>query len=131
MKTPTHSSAQPKAISFWDFYRDHFQAEHQHPINRGLHVFGTLLGTAYLAVLIPVTLLSPWIGLLVLYPVVHAAPGLIGHRLFERNAQVGDVRVMRKDFSPLWFIAGNHVMTYKMALSGWHRLVGRGQKSSK
>ena len=34
-----------------------------------------------------------------------------GNRLFERNAVVGDVRVLRRDFSTLWFIAGNHVMT--------------------
>jgi hypothetical protein len=113
----THSST-----GFWAFYRDHFLAEHQHPVNRGLHIFGTLLGTAF----VPAALLSPWVWLVVLYPAVHAAPGLIGHRLFERNAQVGDVRVLRKDFSPLWFIAGNHVLTYEVAVAGLRRLVGRG-----
>lgn len=112
----------PPSIGFWAFYQGHFQAEHQHPINCGLHVFGTLLGTAF----VPVVLLSPWVWAVALYPVVHAAPGLIGHRLFERNVQVGDVRVLRKDFSPLWFIAGNHVLTYEVAVAGLRRLVRRG-----
>ena len=111
----------PSSIGFWAFYRDHFQAEHHHPINRGLHIVGTLLGTAF----VPLALLSPWVWLVALYPVVHAAPGLLGHRLFERNAQVGDVRVLRKDFSPLWFIAGNHVLTYEAARAGLKWLAGR------
>ena len=125
MKTPLNSSsssaANPQTIGFWAFYKDHFQAEHQHPVNRGLHIFGTLLGTAF----VPVALLSAWPWLVLLYPVVHAAPGLLGHRMFERHAQVGDVRVLRKDFSPLWFIAGNHVLTYELAVAGLRRLVGR------
>ena len=116
----SNPGSSPQAIGFWTFYRDHFQAEHQHPVNRALHIFGTLLGTAF----IPLTLMSPWAWLVVLYPVVHAVPGLVGHRLFERNAQVGDVRVMRKDFSPLWFIAGNHVLTYDAARAGLRRLAG-------
>jgi hypothetical protein len=44
-------------------------------------------------------------------PVVHAGPGLVGHCLFDRNWADGDVSVMRKDFSPLRFIAGNRLMT--------------------
>lgn len=119
MTSPQTSSATTQGIGFWAFYRDHFQAEHQHPVNRGLHVFGTLLGTVF----VPVVLLSPWVWAVVLYPVVHAAPGLLGHRLFERNAQLGDVRVLRKDFSPLWFIAGNHVLTYELAVAGLRRLM--------
>lgn len=105
-------------IGFWNFYKDHFQSEHTHPINRGLHVFGTMLGITFL----PLALLSskPWA--IIFFPVVHALPGLVGHRLFERNAQVGDVRVLRKDFSPLWFIAGNHVLTYEFVLIGLRRL---------
>jgi hypothetical protein len=119
MKNFQNESEKLNVIGFWDFYNDHFQAEHTHPINRGLHVFGTLLGTAF----VPFALLSsvPWV--IILYPVVHALPGLIGHRLFERNAQVGDVRVLRKDFSPLWFIAGNHVLTYELAVNGLRSLL--------
>jgi hypothetical protein len=43
-------------------------------------------------------------------------PGLIGHRLFERNAAVGDVRVTRTEFPPWWFIAANHWLTFDVLL---------------
>jgi hypothetical protein len=106
---PDHISA-VNPIGFADFYDHHYLPEHRHPVNRALHIIGTWAGLAWL----PLTLTSamPWLALL--FPVVHAAPGLVGHRLFERNAQVGDVRVLRKDFSPLWFIAANHLLTF-----GW------------
>jgi hypothetical protein len=104
------STKQPK-IGFHEFYRNHFLAEHQHPATVALHILGTVVGTVFLVM----TLLSTLPYLALLYPLVHALPGLIGHRLFERNASVGDVRVLRKDFSPLWFIAGNHVLTYEAA----------------
>jgi hypothetical protein len=115
------STTNPK-IGFLEFYRNHFLAEHQHPGTIGLHVLGTVLGTVFLVV----TLLSAMPYLALLYPVVHAVPGLIGHRLFERNALVGDVRVLRKDFSPLWFIAGNHVLTYEVARAVLRRMVAGG-----
>ena len=71
---------------------------------------------------------SPWFALA--FPVVHALPGLIGHRLFERNAAVGDIRVTRKDHPPLWFIAGNHLMTVELLLKGfyWRDLRGGATK---
>lgn len=102
-------------VGFKTFYCEHFLAEHRHPANVALHVFGTVASLAFLAGALASSL--PW--LLVLYPLVHAAPGLIGHRLFERNAAVGDVRVLRADFSPLWFIAGNHVMTFDLLRAWW------------
>jgi hypothetical protein len=117
----TTTAPKTPKIGFHDFYRNHFLAEHQHPATVGLHVFGTVLGTLFLVV----TLLSTMPYLAVLYPAVHAMPGLIGHRLFERNAAVGDVRVLRKDFSPLWFIAGNHVLTYEVARSAVRRIFYR------
>jgi hypothetical protein len=95
------------SISFSQFYRDHFLAEHRHPANIACHIAGTLAGLALIAA--GLTVISPW--WIILFPVVHAAPGLIGHRLFERNAAVGDVRVLRRDFPRRWFIAANHVMT--------------------
>jgi hypothetical protein len=93
-----------------------FLAEHQQPINMALHMAGTLAGLAFLvwALWLP----SPWPWLALLFPVVHAVPGLIGHRLFERNAAVGDVRVTRTDYPPHWFIAANHWLTVD-------RLLGR------
>jgi hypothetical protein len=107
-----------RTVSFNDFYEQHFLPEHQHPINRGLHLLGTFAALAW----VPAWL---WLGQpawLLLFPVVHAGPGLVGHRLFERSAAVGDVRVLRKDFSPLWFIAANHRMA-------WHWLRGKGQRA--
>jgi hypothetical protein len=112
------NSTNPPKISFHDFYQNHFLAEHQHPATVALHILGTLLGTVFLVAILLST--QPYLALL--YPVVHALPGLIGHRIFERNAAVGDVRVMRKDFSPLWFIAGNHVLTYEVARTAIRRI---------
>jgi hypothetical protein len=105
----TDLAAPPARPNFAQFYRDHFLAEHHHPVNVALHVFGTVAS----AVFVPAVLWSSWPWLVLAYPLVHAAPGLIGHRLFERNAEVGDVRVLRTDFSPLWFIAANHVLSFE------------------
>ncbi|KNZ34355.1 MAG: hypothetical protein AD742_03015 [Methylibium sp. NZG] len=82
---------------------------------------GTVAGLVWL----PLALWSPLPWLALLFPVVHAAPGLVGHRLFERDAKVGDVRVLRKDFSPLWFIAANHRLTFELAWRAARRLFGR------
>lgn len=107
---------------FSAFYRDVFLDEHQHPANVALHVFGTVASAAWIVAL-P---LMGWPWLTLLYPVVHAAPGLAGHRLFERSAEAGDIRVTRTDYSPLWFIAGNHRMTWELATRGfyWRRAAG-------
>jgi hypothetical protein len=51
-------------------------------------------------------------------PLVHAAPGLLGHRLLERNITVGDARWRRRDYPRWWFIVANHRMTFE-------RLTGR------
>lgn len=98
------------STDFEAFYRSVFLPEHQHPMTIALHVFGTLAG--WIWVLVTVLLGRPLLALL--FPVIHAVPGLIGHRMFERNAIVGDIRVTRKDYSPLWFIAGNHRMTWAL-----------------
>lgn len=111
----------PETLSFAAFYRTVFLAEHTHPMNIALHVAGTLLGTA----LIPWALFIELSWMILLYPVVHALPGLLGHRFLERNATIGDVRVMRKDYSPLWFIVGNHILTYQVAIRGMRRLMRR------
>jgi hypothetical protein len=46
-----------------------------------------------------------------LFPVVHTAPGILGHRLLERSAEVGDARWRRTDYSPWLFIVANHRLT--------------------
>jgi hypothetical protein len=112
---------QDQGLPFADFYRQVFLPEHQQPLNVALHVAGTVASMVWL----PWVLMQglPWLALL--YPVVHAAPGLLDHRFFERNMAVGDVRVTRKDYSPLWFIAGNHRMTWELMTRGfyWRRKV--------
>jgi hypothetical protein len=108
---------------FWHFYETKFLSEHTVPLNVALHVFGTLAGLCLL-VGVPWAALrlgNPWLLLLVvLFPVVHAAPGLLGHRIFERSADpgVGDLRVTRTDFPPMWFLFGNHVMTFALLTTG-------------
>ena len=96
------------------FYRNTFIPEHQHPANILLHVFGV---AASAALIVFAVYSGEWAwGLL--YPVVHAAPGLIGHRLFERNAEVGDVRLNRTDHPLWWFIIGNHLMFLDVLFGG-------------
>jgi hypothetical protein len=108
---------------FKGFYKEVFLAEHRNPANVALHVFGTILGVIFVCAVL--LLGFPWLALV--FPAVHAVPGLIGHRMFERNSAVGDIRVTRKDYSPLWFIAGNHLMTLELLLRGfyWRDLPGR------
>ncbi len=85
-------------------------------MNVALHVLGTVLGITFVAAVLLFS--TPW--LVIAFPVVHAAPGLIGHRLFERSLAVGDIRVTRTDYSPMWFIAANHVMTVELVLKGFY-----------
>jgi hypothetical protein len=99
---------------FTDFYSGVYRDEHRHPANVALHLIGTTAGLVWLLV---TSLSGSWLSLA--FPVVHAVPGLIGHRLFERNSAIGDLRVTRRDYSPLWFIAANHLMLIQWALRKW------------
>ena len=101
-----------RAITVLGICRQHFLPEHQHPINQGLHVVGTIGSTVFAAA----ALISsrPWLALL--YPIVFTVPGLLGHRIFERNMDVGDMRITRKDFPPHWFIIGNYLLSYELLL---------------
>lgn len=105
---------------FSGFYAQVFLPEHQHPGTVALHVFGTVVALIFVATVF--ALGQGWWALL--FPVVHALPGLLGHRLWERNAAVGDVRVTRKDYSPLWFILANHRMTWELAVKGFYWRAG-------
>jgi hypothetical protein len=96
--------------TFADFYKLHYLADHQHPANVALHIAGTLAGLAWIAAAI--TIIPFWWALL--FPIVHAVPGLIGHRLFDRDTEVGDVRLLRKDFPLYWFIVANHILTARV-----------------
>jgi hypothetical protein len=99
--------------NFNQFYHDHFIPEHSHPANVVLHVLGTLAGVAL--IIASTTIIPIWSMLL--FPLVHVAPGLIGHRLFERNEAVGDARVLRTDFPLWWFLVANHRMTMRLILT--------------
>lgn len=93
-------------ISFDTFYREVFLPEHRHPLNVALHIGGTLAGLAW----IPFTLSAPglWKLAVLMFPVVHGAPGMLGHRLLERSAEVGDARWQRTDYPAWLFIIANH-----------------------
>ena len=106
----------PPRKLFSVFYANVFLPEHQHAVTVALHALGTVLGLVFCAA----ALASSQPGWVVLFPVVHAVPGLIGHRLVERNAAVGDLRVTRTDYSPLWFIAANHRMTWELLTKGFY-----------
>jgi hypothetical protein len=49
---------------------------------------------------------------------------LIGHRLFERNFVLGDLRFVDGHYPPLWFIVANHIMTWEVLARpfGWRRI---------
>ena len=72
-------------MTFESFYRETFLPEHRHPANVAMHAIGVVGGLA----LVFWALISgpPWWALA--WPVAHAAPGLIGHRLFDPLAQLG------------------------------------------
>ena len=104
--------------AFREFYADHYLPDHQHPANVALHVFGTLASTVGLVA----ALASPMPWLALLYPVVHAVPGLIGHRLFDRNLEIGDIRFVTGKFPNLWFIAANHILTASLLRNAVRRI---------
>jgi hypothetical protein len=107
---------------FWAFYHGAYRDDHQTWQNKALHIFGTLSGLALLVA--SLTIIPIWWSLA--FPIVHAAPGLLGHRLFERNPELGDVRFVGGQYPSLWFIAANHVMTFEVL---WHVITLRWLRS--
>ena len=105
-----------KGAGFWEFYRGEYASDHQHPANVALHVIGTIAGLMLIAASFLVIPL--WWALT--FPVVHAVPGLIGHRLYDRNETIGDARITRTDYPLYWFIVANHLLTAHV----FGRLVG-------
>jgi hypothetical protein len=108
-----------RQLSFRKFYADHYLPDHKHPANIALHIAGTF-GSAAFAI---AALASPMPWLALLYPVVHAAPGLVGHRLFDRNRDIGDVRFINGKFPNLWFIAANHILTASLLRDAVRKIV--------
>ena len=98
------------------FYHQHFRPEHAHPANVALHMLGVAAGLAVLG-FSAAQVINPWWALS--FPLVHVVPGLIGHRLFERNAAVGDLRLTRVDFPLWWFIIANHRLAWDVVTRRW------------
>lgn len=112
--SPSDRSTEPAKPHFETFYHDVYLDEHTHPLNVALHIGGTLAGMAFVAAVLALPLV--WYPALLLFPVVHAAPGLLGHRLFEPNEAIGDARWQRTDFPLWWFIAANHRFLFEKLL---------------
>lgn len=102
-------------MSFKEFYLTAYRADHGHPVNLALHIVGVFAG---LGVLVASLTTWPWWAALA-FPVAHVAPGLLGHRLFDRDPDVGDVRLNRTDFPLWWFLVANHLMTARVLTFRW------------
>lgn len=96
--------------SFKEFYHGAYADDHATRANRICHVIGTVAGLALLVAC--ATVISSWWALA--FPFVHAVPGLVGHRLFERNPDIGDLRVFDGTYPGPWFMAANHLRLWDM-----------------
>jgi hypothetical protein len=92
---------------FAEFYRHQYWDEHQNTGNLILHMVGTIAG---IGLIVAGATIIPYYWML-LFPLAHAGPGLLGHFLFERNAEAGNLRVLRRDVPGWWFLVANHLMT--------------------
>ena len=102
-------------ISFGEFYATVYRGDHQHPANLALHIVGVIAGLGLIAASMMVW---PWWTALG-FPIVHVAPGLVGHRLFDRDEALGDVRLTRTDFPLWWFLIANHLMAARVLTFRW------------
>lgn len=99
-----------KQVSFKEFYNTAYREDHQHPAKLALHIVGVIAG---LGLIVASVTILPWWSVLG-FPIAHVAPGLVGHRLFDRDQTVGDMRLTRKDFPLWWFIVANHLMAARI-----------------
>ncbi len=102
-------------LTFAEFYAGAYRADHQHPVNLALHIVGVLAGLGVIAASLTIWPLWAAIG----FPVAHVAPGLIGHRLFDRDPAQGDLRLTRTDFPLWWFVVANHLMAARVLTGRW------------
>jgi hypothetical protein len=100
--------------NFMDFYRTQYREEHRVRANVVLHLIGVAAGLTVIGV--GLTIWPIWT--ILLFPLAHAFPGLLGHRLFERDQTVGDVRVTRKDVPAWWFLVANHMLVVDLIIPG-------------
>lgn len=102
-------------MTFGDFFATTYREEHSHPANLALHIVGVFAGLGVLGA--SVTVWPLWTALC--FPIAHVLPGLVGHRVFERDEVVGDVRLTRRDFPIWWFLAANHLMAARVLTLRW------------
>lgn len=102
-------------MTFRQFYATTYRADHRHPVNLALHIIGVFAGIALIIASLTVWPLWTIIG----FPLVHVAPGLLGHRLFDRDAAVGDLRLTRTDYPLWWFLVANHLMAARVLTLRW------------
>lgn len=102
----------PKAFRtrFYLFYNKVYLPEHQDPRTVFFHALGTVMGLIW----IPVSIVFLHPITIVCFPVIHGVPGILAHRFFERNEEVGNLRINRKDYSNLWFMLANHIFTFQL-----------------
>lgn len=104
----------PDRPRFMQFYRTLYRDEHRLPANVACHLVGVAAGLAVIA-----ASLTHWpLWTILLFPVAHVLPGLLGHRLFERDASVGDIRVTRTDIPVWWFLVANHMLVVDLIVPG-------------
>lgn len=101
--------------SFKEFYEMVYRSDHGHPVNLALHIVGVFAGLGLIAASLTVWPLWALLG----FPIVHVAPGLLGHRLFDRDEALGDVRLTRTDFPLWWFLIANHLMAARVLTFRW------------
>jgi hypothetical protein len=87
--------------TFWPYY----VAQHLHPLNRALHLFGTALALGAFGL---GATLSPWYALLAL-PAGYG-PAWVGHFFVERNRPATFTH-------PLWSLRGDFVL-FGLSLAG-------------
>jgi hypothetical protein len=104
-----------QAATFKSFYATAYRSEHRHPANLALHMLGVVAGLALIGA--SLTIWPLWTALA--FPVVHVVPGLLGHRLFDRDEAVGDVRMTRQDYPLWWFLLANHLMAVRVLTFRW------------
>ena len=96
--------------NFMTFCYETFLFEHQNRMNRLFHYVGVYLSLSVIPVAAYIS--NPFF--LLAYLPLHAIPGLLGHFFFEKNDEVGDLRINRKDYPIYWFIAANNLMAFHL-----------------
>lgn len=95
----------PERLSSYTEFWPYYVAQHLHPLNRALHVCGTALALASLALGAFGTPLA-----FAAAPVAGYGPAWIGHFVFERNKPATFLH-------PLWSLAGDFQM-FGLILTG-------------